>query len=63
MCESTVYLVEGSDKRLVMAEAARVLVTGSSITCIDTLGERKVVDDAELVEANLLKHEILLRKR
>lgn len=63
MCESAVYLVKGSEKNLVMAEAAKVLINGSSVTCIDTLGERKVVDDAELVEANLVKHEIILRKK
>jgi len=63
MCESAVYLVKGSEKNLVMAEAAKVLINGSSVTCIDTLGERKVVDGAELVEANLVKHEIILRKK
>lgn len=63
MCESAVYLVKGSEKNLVMAEAAKVLISGSSVTCIDVLGERKVVDGAELVEANLVKHEIILRKK
>jgi predicted RNA-binding protein len=63
MCESAVYLVKGSEKNLVMAEAAKVLINGSSVTCIDMLGERKVVDGAELVEANLVKHEIILRKK
>lgn len=63
MCESAVYLVVGDSKNLVMAEAAKVLVSGSCVTCIDTLGDRKVVDGAELFEANLVKHEILLREK
>ncbi|MGQ9586936.1 MAG: CooT family nickel-binding protein [Thermoplasmata archaeon] len=63
MCESSVYLLRGGQRALVMAEAARVLVSGSTIVCIDTLGDRKIIERAELVEANLLRHEILLRSR
>ncbi len=61
MCESTVYLLKGSERVLLMPEAARVMVTGDSITCFDTLGERKVFSNAKLVEANLVKHEIILK--
>lgn len=63
MCESAVYLVKGSEKLLVMDEAARVLVSGNDITCIDTLGDMKTIKDVELAEANLVRHEIILRPR
>lgn len=63
MCESAVYVVKGSERTLVMQETARLLVGSEGVTCIDTLGERKVVPGVDVVEANLLKHEILLRPR
>lgn len=63
MCESTIYLVKGSEKTLIMAEAARVHSDGSTITCINAFGERKMVEDAEIADANLARHEIILRKR
>ncbi len=61
MCESAVYLLKGSEKILVMSEAARILVNGNSITCVDVLGERHVVTAVRLTEANLLNHEIILK--
>ena len=63
MCESSVYLVEGSEKTLVMAEVARVLADGSTITCVNVLGERKAIQGAEIAETDLVRHEIVLRKR
>lgn len=63
MCESAVYLVKGSERTLVMQEAAKVLVTTDGVVCIDTLGERRTVPGAELAEADLMKHEITLRPR
>lgn len=63
MCESTVYLIKGSDRTLVMEEAVRVHADGAAIVCVDTLGERKVIDRAEIAEASLVRHEILLRPR
>lgn len=61
MCESVVFLIRGSERELIMEEAAKVIVDGRRIVCVNTLGERKAVDDAEISEANLVKHEILLR--
>lgn len=63
MCESSIYLVTDSEKSLVMEEAARLFSDGSAITCINAFGERKVVEDADIAEANLVRHEIILRKR
>ncbi len=61
MCESSVYMLKGSEKMLVMEEAARIVVSGKDIVCIDSLGERKTLSDARISEANLVKHEILLK--
>ena len=63
MCESAVYLIRGEVKTLVMQEAAKVAITDEGAVVIDALGERMIVKDADLLEANLIKHEILLRPR
>ncbi|UCE92340.1 MAG: CooT family nickel-binding protein [Methanobacteriota archaeon] len=61
MCESAVYLVSGDERTLVMQEAAKVMIVPEGVVCLDTLGERKLVEGAVLDEANLVKHEILLK--
>ncbi len=61
MCESAVYLVNGEERSLVMREAAKLLIVPEGVVCVDTLGERRLVEGAVLHEANLVKHEILLR--
>lgn len=63
MCESNVYIVSGSSKELVMEDVARMIVEADRVVCIDTMGDRKVVLAASISEANLVKHEILLRSR
>jgi predicted RNA-binding protein len=55
--------LKGSEKTLVMSEAARIIVSGDSVTCIDALGERHVMEDVRLTEANLLSHEIILKPK
>ena len=61
MCESAVYMVSGDERRLVMQEAAKVMIVPEGVVCVDTLGERRLVEGAVLDEANLIKHEILLK--
>lgn len=63
MCESAVYLLSGEERTMIMREAARVIITDEGVVCVDTLGGRKLVEDAELHEANLIRHEILLKRR
>ena len=63
MCESRVYLIEGSAKTTVMEEASIVRADGSAIVCIDAIGERQEIPDAEIVGADLPRHEITLRRR
>lgn len=60
MCESSVYLVNGSMRTLVMPEAARILVTGEGVVCFDIAGGRKTVEGAVLAEADLMRHQIIL---
>ena len=61
MCESSVYLLKGSERILVMKEAARILVAGRDVVCIDSIGERKTVQGVGISDANLVKHEILVK--
>jgi predicted RNA-binding protein len=61
MCESAVYMLKGSEKILVMEETARIIVAGKDVVCIDSLGERKTIPDAKISEANLVKHEVLVK--
>lgn len=61
MCESSVYILKGSEKIMVMEEAARIIVSGEDVVCIDSMGERKTVSGARISEANLVKHEILVK--
>lgn len=63
MCESAVYLIRGEIKTLVMKEAAKVVITDEGAVVVDAVGEREVVKDADLLEANLINHEILLKPR
>jgi predicted RNA-binding protein len=43
-----------------MAEVARITVAGDTITCFDTLGDRRTLEGVRMTEANLMKHEIIL---
>jgi len=63
MCESTVYLSEGGEKVTVMEEAAKVKVSGTSIMIVSLSGERKTLESVEFSEADLMRHEIILRPR
>jgi predicted RNA-binding protein len=63
MCESTVYLLEGGTKKLVMQEAARVSVIDADAVVIGLSGEQKTLVDVELSDADLMRHEIVLRPR
>lgn len=63
MCESSVFILRGSEKTLVMREAARLQVSQDGIVVVSAIGERVEVPGAEIVDANLIKHEIVLRPR
>ena len=55
--------MKGSERVLIMSEAARIIVNNDGITCIDMLGERKEVPQVKIVDANLVKHEIILKPK
>jgi len=61
MCESAVYLMKGSEKVMVMGEAARILVSGHDIICVDSIGERTTIPGARIADANLARHEIIIK--
>ena len=63
MCESSVYLLNGSDKTVVMSEVTRIIVNGDGVTCIDLLGERKEIPRVRIADADLAKHEIVLKPK
>lgn len=63
MCESSVYLLRGDEKTLVMKEAGRLTVHGDGIVCVSVLGERLELADVEIADANLVRHEIVLRPK
>jgi len=62
MCESKVVVLEGGKKSLVMDAAAKVVVSGNNVTCIDIAGEEVLVKDVQVREMNLMKHEIVLQR-
>lgn len=48
-------------RELVMEDAARVIVEGDGVVCINTLGEKKSIENAVIAEVNFMRHEIVLR--
>lgn len=63
MCESTVYLMKGSEKSLLKAETSKVFIEDDRVVCVGPFGEKLEVENAELSEINLMKHEIILRRK
>jgi predicted RNA-binding protein len=63
VCESSVYLLRGGEKTLVMKEAGRLQVSGGGVVCVSAMGDRVEVPGAEIADANLIRHEIVLRPR
>ncbi len=62
MCESKVYVLENEEKKLVMEESAKV-VFGDKITVYGILGNLVEVEDCEIDYIDLMKHEIILKKK
>ncbi len=61
MCEVAVYLLKGSERVEVMREAARVIASGNDVICLNPLGDRTTVSGAHIVEADLLKNEVVIK--
>jgi predicted RNA-binding protein len=59
MCESTVFLEDEDGAHEAMKEVARIIMNGKDAVCTDILGERVVLKNVRLKEANLLSHGIV----
>ena len=63
MCESNVYMLERKGKNLIMKEAAKIVFERDNIKIYGILGNLKEVDDCEIDVIDLMKHEIVLKKK
>jgi len=63
MCESKVVVVEGGVERVAMEEAAKIVIRGDVITCSDIVGRELRLEDMDIDIIDLMKHEIVIRKR
>ena len=61
MCESKVYIHGREGKKLVMNDAAKIVV-GDKIEIYGVFGNLKEVDGCEIDIIDLMKHEIVLKK-
>ncbi len=63
MCESTVFLDEGGKIREVMRDVTRIVMRDGDAVCTDIVGDQLVLENVSLMEANLLSHGIVFRKK
>lgn len=63
MCESRVVVVEGGAERVAMEEAARIVVEKDAIICSDIMGREIKLENMDIDIIDLMKHEIVIRKR
>jgi predicted RNA-binding protein len=62
MCESTVFLEEDGELSEVMQEVAKIEQIKNKVVCLGLLGDRKEIENATIIEANLMEHRIVLGK-
>jgi len=63
MCESKVYILEKEEKKIVMEEAAKILFEGGKIKVYGILGNLEEVSGCEIDVIDLMKHEIVLKRK
>lgn len=61
MCESTVYLREGKEEKVLMKDVAAVRPEGGKLVLMGVLGERLEVE-AVLSELDLMGHRIVVER-
>ncbi len=61
MCESTVFLREGTGEKVLMREVAAVRPRSGKLELVGVLGERLEVE-AVVVELDLMGHRIVLER-
>jgi predicted RNA-binding protein len=59
MCESTVFLEDEDGAHEAMKDVTRIIIEGKDAVCTDIIGERIVLKNVRLKEANLLSHGIV----
>lgn len=62
MCESSVFLEEKDKVREVMKDVTRIIMDGHNAICVNIIGERMILENVELKEANLLSHGIVFKR-
>jgi predicted RNA-binding protein len=63
MCESTVFLEESGVVKEVMKDVSRIVINGEEAVFTDILGQRLVLNDVTLKEANLMSHGIVFVRK
>jgi len=62
MCESSVFLEDDSGAKKVMEDVARITMEGRKAICVSVVGERMVLENVALKEANFLSHGIVFER-
>jgi predicted RNA-binding protein len=61
MCESSVFLMEGGERKKIMNEAVLIRDDGNKIIIIGLMGEKKEIERARIAEVDVDRHEVVLR--
>ncbi len=56
------FINEKGELKEIMKEVAKINVMGTKVICIGLLGDMKEIEDAQIIEANLMEHRIVLGK-
>ena len=62
MCESSVFLEDVSGAKKVMEDVARISMDGKNAICVSIVGERMVLENVALKEANFLSHGVVFER-
>ena len=63
MCESTVFMEENGAVKEVMKDVSRIVINGEETVLTDILGQRLVLNEVTLKEANLMSHGIVFVRK
>ncbi len=62
MCESAVFLEENDSVREIMRDVTRVVMQGTDAVLTNIVGERLVLENVVLKEANFLSHGMVFKR-
>mgnify|MGYP000462781586 CR=1 FL=1 len=63
MCESTVYLKEGENEKVIAREAVAMFPKDEGFVIVDISGNRISVERAEIEYIDFIKHKVVLKKK